>query len=44
MLIPPQTTPPPDAAQRRAAKPVGAYALDRLPAYDAAFTTTRERA
>jgi uncharacterized protein YcgI (DUF1989 family) len=37
MLIPPQTTPPPDAAQRRAAKPVGAYALDRLPAYDAAF-------
>ncbi len=37
MLIPPRTTPPPDAAQRRAAKPVGAYALDRLPAYDAAF-------
>ena len=29
--------PPPDADQRRAAKPVVVYALDRLPAYDAAF-------
>jgi len=29
--------PPPDADQRRAAKPVIVYALDKLPAYDAAF-------
>ncbi len=29
--------PPPDADQRRAAKPVITYPLDRLPAYDAAF-------
>ena len=29
--------PPPDADQRRAAKPVVVYALERLPAYDAAF-------
>ena len=29
--------PPPDADQRRAAKPVIVYALDQLPAYDAAF-------
>ena len=29
--------PPPDANQRRAAKPVIVYALDGLPAYDAAF-------
>jgi uncharacterized protein YcgI (DUF1989 family) len=28
---------PPDAAARRAAKPVTVYALDQLPAYDAAF-------
>ena len=32
-----QTPPPPDAAQRRAAKPVIVYAVDRLPVYDAAF-------
>jgi uncharacterized protein YcgI (DUF1989 family) len=37
MLIPPRTTPPPDAAERRAAKPIVVYAVDRLPAYDAAF-------
>ena len=29
--------PPPDAAQRRAAKPVVVYPLDLLPAYDPAF-------
>jgi hypothetical protein len=29
--------PPPDADQRRAAKPVIVYSLDRLPAYDTAF-------
>src|SRR5208282_2343939 len=33
----PHAPPPPDAAQRRAAKPVIVYAVDRLPAYDAAF-------
>jgi len=33
----PQTPPPPDAAARRAAQAVVAYAVDRLPAYDAAF-------
>ena len=32
-----QMQPPPDADQRRAAKPVIVYALDKLPAYDAAF-------
>src|ERR1700755_3607266 len=32
-----QTQPPPDADQRRAAKPVIVYALDALPAYDAGF-------
>ena len=32
-----QTQPPPDADQRRAAKPIIVYALDRAPAYDAAF-------
>jgi uncharacterized protein len=32
-----QTQPPPDADQRRAAKRVIVYALDALPAYDAAF-------
>ncbi len=37
MTSPPQTQPPPDADQRRAAKPIIVYALDRLPAYDAAF-------
>ncbi len=35
MIGPPQ--PPPDADQRRAAKPVIVYAVDKLPAYDAAF-------
>jgi uncharacterized protein YcgI (DUF1989 family) len=33
----PQTPPPPDAAQRRAAKPLVVYAVDRLPVYDATF-------
>ena len=33
----PHAPPPPDAAERRAAKPVIVYAVDRLPAYDAAF-------
>ena len=33
----PHAPSPPDAAQRRAAKPVIVYAVDRLPAYDAAF-------
>ena len=37
MTSQPQMPPPPDADQRRAAKPVVVYALDRLPAYDAAF-------
>jgi uncharacterized protein len=37
MSRPPQTPPPPDAARRRTAKPVIVYAVDRLPAYDAAF-------
>ena len=37
MTSPPQTEPPPDADQRRAAKPIIVYAVDRLPAYDAAF-------
>ena len=37
MPIPPRTAPPPDAAERRAAKPIVVYAVDRLPAYDAAF-------
>ncbi len=32
-----QTPPPPDAATRRAAKPVIAYASERLPAYASAF-------
>ena len=32
-----QIKPPADADQRRAAKPVIVYALDKLPAYDAAF-------
>jgi hypothetical protein len=34
---PTQSTPPPDAEKRRAAKPVIVYAIDRLPLYDAAF-------
>jgi len=33
----PQMQPPPDADQRRAAKPLIVYALDRLPAYDTPF-------
>ncbi|HEX9169553.1 MAG TPA: DUF1989 domain-containing protein [Roseiarcus sp.] len=37
MLIPPRTTIPSDAAERRAAKPIVVYALDQLPAYDTAF-------
>ena len=37
MMSRPQVQPPPDADKRRAAKPVIVYALDRLPAYDAAF-------
>jgi len=37
MPSPPRTPPPSDAAERRAAKPVVVYAVDRLPAYDAAF-------
>jgi uncharacterized protein len=37
MLFSPRTTPPPDAAERRAAKPIVVYAIDRLPPYDAAF-------
>src|SRR5579871_5035450 len=37
MLIPPRTTPPPDAAERRAAKPTVVYPVERLPPYDAAF-------
>ena len=32
-----QTTPPPDAAARRKARPVTAYAVDQLPPFDAAF-------
>jgi uncharacterized protein YcgI (DUF1989 family) len=32
-----ETPPPPDADARRSAKPVIAYAIDRLPPYDAAF-------
>ena len=32
-----QMQPPPDADQRRAAKPVIVYPLDKLPAHDAAF-------
>src|SRR3984957_4763987 len=37
MTSQPRMQPPIDADQRRAAKPVIVYALDRLPAYDAAF-------
>ena len=37
MTSPSQTQPPPDADQRRAAKPIVVYAVDRLPGYDAAF-------
>ena len=37
MTSPSQMQPPADADQRRAAKPVIVYALDKLPAYDAAF-------
>ncbi len=37
MTTPPRMQPPPDADQRRAAKPVMTYPLDGLPAYDAAF-------
>src|ERR1700733_3551853 len=37
MMSRPQMPPPPDADQRRAAKPIIVYALDRLAAYDAAF-------
>jgi uncharacterized protein len=37
MTSQPRIEPPPDADQRRAAKPVIVYALDKLPAYDAAF-------
>src|SRR5215469_15453212 len=37
MLRMPETPPPPDAAARRAAPPVVVYAVDRLPAFDAAF-------
>jgi uncharacterized protein YcgI (DUF1989 family) len=37
MTSQPQMQPPADADQRRAAKPVVVYALDRLPPYDAAF-------
>ena len=33
----PDLSPPPDADERRSAKPVVAYAVDRLPAYDAKF-------
>ncbi|HET6605739.1 MAG TPA: DUF1989 domain-containing protein [Rhodopila sp.] len=32
-----RTEPPPDAAERRRAPPVTVYAVDELPAYDAAF-------
>jgi uncharacterized protein YcgI (DUF1989 family) len=32
-----QIPPPPDADQRRAARPVIVYSIDKLPAYDAAF-------
>ncbi|HUB15339.1 MAG TPA: DUF1989 domain-containing protein [Acetobacteraceae bacterium] len=37
MPAPTRTTPPPDAAQRRAAPPVTVYAVDRLPPFDVAF-------
>ena len=37
MTSQPTMQPPPDADQRRAAKPVVVYALDELPAHDAAF-------
>jgi uncharacterized protein YcgI (DUF1989 family) len=37
MTSPSRMQPPADADQRRAAKPVIVYALDKLPAYDAAF-------
>ena len=37
MTSPSRIQPPPDADQRRAAKPVVVYARDKLPAYDAAF-------
>src|ERR1700722_13460586 len=37
MTSQPRMHPPADADQRRAAKPVIVYALDKLPAYDAAF-------
>jgi uncharacterized protein len=37
MTSPSQPTPPPDADQRRAAKPIVVYPVDRLPGYDAAF-------
>src|SRR3954451_21771799 len=32
-----EITPPPDAAQRRAARPVICYSVDKLPSYDGAF-------
>ena len=37
MTGPSQSQPPPDADQRRAAKPTIVYEVDKLPAYDAAF-------
>src|ERR1700728_2193132 len=37
MTSPSQSQPPIDADQRRAAKPIIVYAVDKLPAYDAAF-------
>ena len=37
MTSPSRSQPPIDADQRRAAKPIIVYALDKLPAYDAAF-------
>src|SRR5690349_7782862 len=36
-MSPPRIEPPSDAHERRAAKPVIVYALDRLPPYDAAL-------
>ncbi len=39
MTISAETSPPPDAAERRGAKPVIVYAVDRLPRFDAAFYT-----
>jgi hypothetical protein len=40
MPLPSHSKPPPDADDRRAAKPVIVYAVDKLPAYDAAFYDT----